>query len=936
MKRSYRFISAAAAVILAFSGCSQSGSDTNTTSGETSVSSEESQTGNDTSFSVTSQNTETGTSASGTTGSSSGEVNTATAGTSETSGTMQTAGTSATAGTAASQTVTEGTQATTTAAQTTAEQTTTTTKKISDLSPDGGYEGTKGTSDYNYGEALQKSIMFYDLQRSGDLPDDFRCNWRGDSCLKDGKDNGLDLTGGFYDAGDNVKFNLPMSYSMSLLAWSVFEDREAYEKSGQLKYILDNIRWGNDYFIKCHPEPNVYYYQVGDGNADHSFWGAAEVVETQMNRPSYKVDLNNGGSTVAAGTAASLAACAAVFRDTDKAYAEKCIKHAKELLSYAEKVKTDKGYTAANGFYQSYGGFNDELCFASYWIYKATGEKDYLKKAQDLFGEGDPKWALCWDDKSWGSAVLLAKETGGEKFIKAVEKHLDTWCDSLPKTPKGLVYIDQWGALRYATTTAFVALSYADSGKCSADKAEKYRKFARSQVDYALGSSGRSFVIGYGKNPPQNPHHRTAHGSYANNINEPANTRHTLIGALVGGPNMDDSYPDDRTNYQNGEVATDYNAGFTGALAKLYKQYGGQTLKKFGAIETPDEELYTDATINVNGSDFIEVKALVCNKTAFPARNTNNLKLCYFFDISEIRDAGGSASDIVVSTNYMQGGTASNVLCWNEAKNLYYVAIDFTGVDIYPGGQDSYKKEVQFRIRNNKGVWDNSNDPSYIDIGQVSSGTMTKARNMALYEGSTLVFGTEPNEKNTGDAIKNIKLNTNTGNGGSDGGNSGNSGGGYTGSGTVNNEPAVQVSDKGTVSVSLEQQQASGKGNTISFSLKIKNTGSTGIDLSKLTADYLFTNDGGGDIVFECDYADIQGSAYKACTDSISGSFSKAKGDKADTKCTMKSSGVLPGGDTLTINVRIHKSDWTEMDLGNDYSGANADHITVTYNGKKL
>ena len=943
MKRSYRLISAAAAVIFAISGCSQSGNDIpQTSAGDTSVSSADTQTGGDTSFSVTSDISENSTSADAATESSGSEGSTQTAETSGTSGQTQTAGTEQTAGTSAAQSGTEGTQTAATAAQTTtgqttAAQTTTAAKKTYDLSPDGGYEGTKGTSDYNYGEALQKSIMFYDLQRSGDLPDDFRCNWRGDSCLKDGKDNGLDLTGGFFDAGDNVKFNLPMSYSMAILAWSVVEDKDAYEKSGQLKYILDVIRWGNDYFIKCHPEPNVYYYQVGDGNADHSWWGPAEVVETQMNRPSYKVDLNNGGSTVAAGTAASLASCAVVFKDTDKAYADKCIKHAKELLAYAETVKSDKGYSAANGFYQSYGGFNDELCFASYWIYKATGERDYLKKAQDLFGEGDPKWALCWDDKSWGSAVLLAKETGGQKFIKAVEKHLDTWCDNLPKTPKGLVYIDQWGALRYATTTAFVALSYVESGKCSEDKVEKYRQLAKSQIDYALGSSGRSFVIGFGKNPPQNPHHRTAHGSYANNINEPANTRHTLIGALVGGPNKDDSYPDDRTNYQNGEVATDYNAGFTGALAKLYKQYGGQTLKKFGAIETPDEELYTDATINVNGSDFIEVKALVCNKTAFPARNTNNLKLCYFFDISEIKKAGGSASDIVVSTNYMQGGTASDVLCWNEAKNLYYVAIDFTGVDIYPGGQDSYKKEVQFRIRNTKGVWDNSNDPSYIDIGQVSSGTMTKARNMALYEGSTLVFGTEPNEKNTGDAIKNIKLNTNTGNSGNSGGNGGgNSGGGYTGSGTVNNEPAVQVSDKGTVSVSLEQQQASGKGNTISFSLKITNTGSTGIDLAKLTADYLFTNDGGGDIVFECDYADIQGSGYKACTDTISGSFSKAKGDNADTKCTMKSSGVLAGGDTLTINVRIHKSDWTEMDLGNDYSGANADHITITYNGKKL
>ena len=57
-----------------------------------------------------------------------------------------------------------------------------------------GYEGTKGTGKYNYGEALQKSLLFYELQRSGDLPDKVRCNWRGDSCLKDGADAGLDLS----------------------------------------------------------------------------------------------------------------------------------------------------------------------------------------------------------------------------------------------------------------------------------------------------------------------------------------------------------------------------------------------------------------------------------------------------------------------------------------------------------------------------------------------------------------------------------------------------------------------------------------------------------------------------------------------------------------------------------------------------------------------
>ena len=54
------------------------------------------------------------------------------------------------------------------------------------------YEGREGTGDYNYGEALQKAILFYEIQRSGDLPEETRCNWRGDSGLNDGADVGLD------------------------------------------------------------------------------------------------------------------------------------------------------------------------------------------------------------------------------------------------------------------------------------------------------------------------------------------------------------------------------------------------------------------------------------------------------------------------------------------------------------------------------------------------------------------------------------------------------------------------------------------------------------------------------------------------------------------------------------------------------------------------
>ena len=45
-----------------------------------------------------------------------------------------------------------------------------------------------------------------------------------------------------------------------------------------------------------------------------------------------------------------------------------------------------------------------------------------------------------------------------------------------------------------------------------------------------------------------------------------------LYGALVGGPNQNDQYTDDRGDYIANEVACDYNAGWQGTLAALIQQ----------------------------------------------------------------------------------------------------------------------------------------------------------------------------------------------------------------------------------------------------------------------------------------------------------------------------------------------------------------------------
>jgi len=611
-----------------------------------------------------------------------------------------------------------------------------------------GYEGTKGTGNFNYGEALQKSILFYELQRSGKLPAETRSNWRGDSCLNDGADNSLDLTGGWFDAGDNVKFNLPMAYTATMLAWSMYEDPDAYEESGQKDFALENIRFVNDYFIKCHPEDEVYYYQVGDPGADHSFWGPAEVVETKMSRPSYKVTAQNPGSCVTGETAAALAAASIIFKDEDKSYSKTLLEHAESLYAFADKYKSDQGYTAANGFYQSHSGYNDELAFAGAWLYLATDDKDYLDKAKKAFASINlnPNWALCWDDVSVGAALLLADITGDKTYTDFIEQHLGFWTtgnngQKINYSPKGLAFLDNWGSLRYATTTGFVAAVYSESKNCPKDKKDTYWDFAVSQADYALGSSGRSYVCGFGENPPEHPHHRTAQGSYVNDMNTPSEHRHVLVGALVGGPDAGDNYTDTVSDFNKNEVACDYNAGFTGLLAKLYSKYKGQTIINLGAVEEPENEIFSEAMINVNGQDFVEIKAYVYNESAWPARCAKDLELRYFIDLSEVYDAGGSVSDIEVNTNYIQDAQANGLQPFDEENHIYYMSIKFADNAVYPGGQESFKKEVQFRMRNTKGTWDNSNDYSFEGL---QNNSLITADKLAVYEEGVLVFGSEP------------------------------------------------------------------------------------------------------------------------------------------------------------------------------------------------
>lgn len=76
--------------------------------------------------------------------------------------------------------------------------------------------------DYDYRIPLRLSNWFYKAQRSGKLPKDNGVFWRANSGL-DNAYEGHSVTGGWYDAGDNVKFNFPMAWTAAVLGWGVYE-----------------------------------------------------------------------------------------------------------------------------------------------------------------------------------------------------------------------------------------------------------------------------------------------------------------------------------------------------------------------------------------------------------------------------------------------------------------------------------------------------------------------------------------------------------------------------------------------------------------------------------------------------------------------------------------------------------------------------------------
>ena len=463
----------------------------------------------------------------------------------------------------------------------------------------GSSGGITAPSEANFAKLLQYSLYFYDANMCGPEVEDHSlvaagkkygnyAGYRGNChvCDQTADYNGkkVDVSGGYHDAGDHAKFNLPQAYSAVTLALAYTEFGEAFSETGQLSHYKTVMEHFCDYFVRCtvrdsSGKAEAYCYQVGDGDRDHAYWGAPENQESRGDQ-AYFTSSSTPCTDIVGETVAALAIQAYNFPEDERS--REYLECAKELFAYAESnPKASSSGSKAGSFYSG-SSWEDDMALAATWLYRVTGDAAYQSKAETYVQ--NPGFVNCWDDMK---AAAAAYSRGWDSIRSSIDSNVNG-----KSLSDGYTYILSWGSARYNTALQFEALCYDKNMHTNL-----YKEWAKGQMNYLLGqnSMNQCFVVGYNENASKNPHHRAASGcnSYEELNNGSLPDQKVLLGALCGGISGGDAghdtasvcapvkyhsdgqhfYHDGIKCYTCNEVTLDYNASLTASAAGLYTLY---------------------------------------------------------------------------------------------------------------------------------------------------------------------------------------------------------------------------------------------------------------------------------------------------------------------------------------------------------------------------
>ncbi|CAO3693502.1 hypothetical protein G6F70_006247 [Rhizopus microsporus] len=487
------------------------------------------------------------------------------------------------------------------------------------LPPINGPYVAPSTPKYNYAEVLHKSYLFYHAQKSGNLPYQ-RLAWRSDSCKICVGEYGEDLSRAWYEAANTMKWGLPLGWATTQLAFNVMIFEDAMNSVDELAEGLELLKWGADYLVNAHYNDTHIVGQLGISalgpiskvigwDVDFNYWGPPEEYEewvpTGLPHKATYITPDNPSSEIAGEYSAALAAVSVAWKKYNATYADNLIDHAKRLYKFASEnlgsyVTSKQNPLQWATFWYPSTGYMDELAWSAAWIYAATKDEFYLNEAKKWYLNVTDSWTeYSWDEKGGGLHVLLYAITKDGMFY---DNAIEYFAQFLPGpkqivkfTPRGLAYIDHWGSVGYSGNVAFLMMAFAKLIGYDKPQAKDLTNFAIQQINYALGDYGYSWVVGFGDNYPTKPYHKASYNAYIDYplrgatqdeverdfTESKTKQRFILYGAVEGGPNIDDSWYDDRSNYEYSEVTQDYNAAWTGAIAGLIDYYGANNFEPY-------------------------------------------------------------------------------------------------------------------------------------------------------------------------------------------------------------------------------------------------------------------------------------------------------------------------------------------------------------------
>jgi endoglucanase len=456
---------------------------------------------------------------------------------------------------------------------------------------------TIGTGSAVYGGALSHALAFYQAERDGPnyvasairtapghLNDATAMTYLTPNANSSGRFSGdlaplgvsVDATGGWWDAGDYLKFLQTTSYTDGVLLSGVRDFPAQMGATGSANFTAE-AKFGADFLLRMwNDQTSTLYYQVGigEGNAktigDHDIWrlpqaddtygGSDPVYRYIRNRPVFRAGPPGSliSPNLAGRDAAALAECYVVFKSSDAAFANRCLTAAEHIFDLANTAPSGNLLTVIPYSFYPETEWRDDLEWGATELYNATAAGGlpaglphtdpmfYLQKAAHwanayITGPGDAADTLNLYDVSGLAhydlyrAIAQAGNPAGLEVTQAqliadLKKQLDGAEAQGATDPFGFGF--PWAA--FDTTSHGFGLSVEASEYDQLTGTTTYAQQSSRWIANVLGANawGVSLVVGDGTTFPHCMQHQVANLAGSLDGSPPR-----LDGAVVEGPN---------------------------------------------------------------------------------------------------------------------------------------------------------------------------------------------------------------------------------------------------------------------------------------------------------------------------------------------------------------------------------------------------------------